>query len=83
MKPERGRDQAATQVKGWSPEKFNISEADAVHCSGRRNRMGTARGEVPTALTGSKTAAWNQEDDLETWETQSVVRQIGLRSDKR
>ena len=82
MKPERGRDQAATQVKGWSSENTNISEADTFHFSGRRNRMGTVKGEVSTALTGSKTTAWNQEDDLGTWETQGVVRQFGLRSHK-
>ena len=82
MKPERGRDQAATQVKGLSSEKFDISEADTFHMSGRQNRMGTDKGEVSTALTESKTAAWNQEDDLGTWETQGVARKFGLRGHK-
>ena len=82
MKPERGRDQAATQVKGLSSEKLNISEADTFHFSGRQNRMRTDKGEVFTALTESETAAWNQEDDLGIWETQSVIRQYGLRSNK-
>ena len=82
MKPERGRYQAATQVKGLNPENFNISEADTLHDCGRQNRKETITGEVSTALTGSETAAWDQEDDLGTWETQSVVRKIGLRSNK-
>ncbi len=82
MKPERGRYQAATQVKGWSSENYNISEADTFHLSGRQNRMETARGEVSTALTESKTAAWDQEDDLGTWETQGVSQELGLRSNK-
>ena len=82
MKPERGRYQAATQVKGLSSENFNISEADTFHFSGRQNKMGTAKGEVSTALTESKTAAWDQEDELGTWETQSVVQKFGLRSNK-
>ena len=82
MKPERGRDQAATQVKGLSSENLNISEADTFHISGRRNRMRAAKGEVFTALTKSETAAWNQEDDLGTWETQGVTRKFGLRSHK-
>jgi hypothetical protein len=82
MKPERGRYQAATQVKGWSPENTTISEADTFHFSGRQNRMGTDKGKVSTALTGSKTAAWYQEDDLGTWETQGVALQLGLGSNK-
>ena len=81
MKPERGRDQAATQVKGLSSEKFNISEADTFHVRGRQN-SGTDKGEVSDALTESETAAWNQEDDLGTWETQGVARKSGLRSHK-
>ena len=81
MKPERGRDQAATQVKGLSSENFNISEADTFHCSGRQNSE-TINGEVVVALTGSETAAWDQEDDLGTWETQGVALMIGPRSNK-
>ena len=82
MKPERGRYQAATQVKGWSPENYLIREADTFHVSGRRNKMETDRGEISTALAGSKTAAWYQEDDLGTWETQGVALKFGLRSNK-
>ena len=82
MKPERGRNQAATQVKGLSPENTNISEADTFHFSGRRNRTRAVKGEALTALTGSETVAWNQEDDLGTWETQDVARKFGLRSHK-
>ena len=81
MKPERGRDQAATQVKGLSPENTNISEADTFHFRGRQNGR-TDKGEVTVALTGSETVAWDQEDELGTWETQSVIREIGLRSHK-
>lgn len=82
MKPEQGRYQAVTQVKGLSPEKFNISEADTFHISGRRNKMETVRGEASTALTGSETTAWYQKDDLGTWETQGVSQELGLRSNK-
>ena len=82
MKPERGRDQAAMQVKGLSSEKRDISEADTFHMSGRRNRMRAVKGEAFTALAESETAAWNQEDDLGIWETQGVIRQCGLRSNK-
>jgi phage gp45-like len=82
MKPERGRYQAVTQVKGLSPENTNISEADTFHFSGRRNKLGTARGEVSIALTGSETTAWDQEDDLGTWETQGDDLMSGSRSNK-
>ena len=81
MKPERGRSQAATQVKVLSSENFNISEADAIHVCGRQNSR-TDKGEVSVALTGSETAAWNREDDLGTWETQGVTQRIELGSDK-
>ena len=83
MKPERGRLQAATQVKGLSPEKLLIREADVFHFNGRQQNVETAKGEVSNFLAGSKTVAWNQEDDLETWETQGVTRKFGLRSNKR
>ena len=82
MKPERGRDQAATQVKGLSSEKSNISEADTIHLCGRQNRMRTDEGEVLTALAGSETAAWDQEDNPGTWETQDVAQKSGQRSNK-
>ena len=82
MKPERGRDQAATQVKGLSPEKQLIREADVVHSNGRPQDIETDRGKVSILLAGSETAAWDREDDLGTWETQSGDRLYGLRSNK-
>ena len=81
MKPERGRDQAVTQVKGLSSENTIISEADTLHGRGRQNSE-TVKGEVETALTESETTAWYQKDNQGTWETQSVVVQCGLRSNK-
>lgn len=81
MKPERGRCQAATQVKGWSPENDHNPEADTVQEGGRQNSR-TAKGEAATTLAGSKTAAWDQEDDLGTWETQGVALMSGVGSDK-
>lgn len=81
MKPEQGRVQAATQVKGLSSENVNISEADPIHVWGRRNSK-TVNGQVVVTLTESETAAWNQEDNPGTWETQSVVQKFGLRRDK-
>ena len=81
MKPERGRDQAATQVKGLSAENVIILEADTVHMRGRQ-KFSDRKGKSGKSLAASETAAWDQEDDLGTWETQSVVRQLGLRSDK-
>jgi hypothetical protein len=77
MKPEQGRYQAVTQVKGWSSENYLIREADTFHTSGRLNKTETVRGEVSTALAESKTTAWDQEDDLETWETQGVRPAVG------
>jgi hypothetical protein len=38
MKPGGGRYQAATQVKGWSPENTIVTEADTVHFGGRQHR---------------------------------------------
>ena len=60
-------------MKGLSPENDHNSEADIVQDGGRQNSR-TANGEVATALAGSKTAAWDQEDELGTWETQSAVQ---------
>ena len=81
MKPERGRDQAATQVKGLSAEKFINPEADTFHCRGRQ-KFSDRQGKSGKILAASETAAWNQEDDLGNWETQDVIRQFGSRSDK-
>ena len=81
MKPERGRLQAATQVKGLSAEKVTNPEADTVFHRGRQqfsDREGKS-GKFPAA---SETAAWNREDELGTWETQGVARKFGLRSNK-
>lgn len=41
--------------------------------------MVTDEGEVITALTGSETTAWDQEDNPGTWETQDVARELGQR----
>jgi hypothetical protein len=69
------------QVKGLSSEKLLISEADTLHICGRQNNE-TGNGEVEVALTESETAAWDQEEYLGIWETQSVIRKSGLRSNK-
>ena len=82
MKPERGRDQAVTQVKGLSPEKLLLREADVLHGDGRQQNDGTDKGEVPTFLAGSETTAWDQEDNPGTWETQGVVQMKGQRSNE-
>lgn len=82
MKPERGRYQAAMQVKGWSSENTNIREADTVHWGGRQHEGRADTGEAPLTLAESETAAWCQEDDLGTWETQGVALKLGLRSNK-
>ena len=82
MKPERGRDQATTQVKGLSPEKLLIREADVIHVDGRQQNVETDRGEVSNFLAGSKTVAWDQEDNMGTWETQGVALMSGVRSNK-
>ena len=82
MKPEQGRNQAVTQVKGLSPVKLLLREADVLHTDGRQQNDGTARGEVSAFLAGSETTAWDQEDNPGTWETQGVVQMSGQRSYK-
>jgi hypothetical protein len=82
MKPERGGDQAVTQVKGLSPVKLYLREADVLHLDGRQQNDGTAKGEVSTFLAGSETTAWDQEDNPGTWEIQDVARKSGQRSHK-
>jgi len=82
MKPERGRYQATTQVKGLSPENYLIREADAVHISGRQQGIEADRGKVSVLLAGSETVAWDQEDNPGTWETQSDAMKLWQRSDK-
>ena len=82
MKPERGRDQATTQVKGLSPENYLIREADAVHIGGRQQGIEADRGKVSVLLAGSETVAWDQEDNPGTWETQDVAQKSGQRSNK-
>jgi hypothetical protein len=79
MKPEQGRNQAVTQVKGLSPEKLLLREADVLHVDGRQQKDGTAKGEVPAFLAGSETTAWDQEDNPGTWETQDVAQKSGQR----
>lgn len=81
MKPERGRLQAATQVKGLSAEKVTNPEADTLIHRGRQ-QFSDREGKSGKFLAASETAAWNREDDLGTWETQSVIRKSGLRSNK-
>lgn len=81
MKPERGRDQAATQVKGLSAENIINPEADTVHVRGRQ-KFSDRQGKSGKILAASETAAWDQEDHLGIWETRSVIRKSGLRSNK-
>lgn len=82
MKPERGGDQAATQVKGSSAENANNPEADTLHERGRQ-KFSDRQGKSGKILAASETAAWDQEDDLGTWETRSVALKLRLRSNKR
>ena len=81
MKPERGRYQAATQVKGLSAENFINPEADTFHIRGRQ-KFSDREGKSGKFLAASETAAWDREDDLGTWETQGVVQMYGQRSNK-
>lgn len=72
MVPGGRRYQAATQVKGLSPEMTSVIEADIFHGGGRQ--YGYIRnGEGGAALSGSETAAWYQKGCLGTWEIQGVV----------
>ncbi len=81
MKPERGRAQATTQVKGLSAEKSINPEADTVHDRGRQ-KFSDRQGKSGKFLAASETVAWDRKDDLGTWETQGVVQQFGLGSNK-
>jgi hypothetical protein len=65
-------------VKGWSPENDHNPEADTVIDDGRQHSR-AANGEVATTLAGSKTAAWDQEDELGTWEAQGVGLKVWAR----
>ena len=72
MVPGGRKYQAATQVKGLSPEMSNVIEADILHVHGRQH--GYSRyGEGVAALSGSETGAWYPRDCLGTWEIQGVV----------
>ena len=82
MKPEQGRNQAVTQVKGLSPVKHFLREADVLHKSGRQQDIETGRGKVSILLAGSETTAWDQEDNPGTWETQDVAQKSGQRRAK-
>jgi hypothetical protein len=72
MVPGGRRYQAATQVKGLSPEMFNVIEADIFHVHGRQYGY-IRKGEGGAALSGSETGAWYQKDCLGTWEIQGVL----------
>lgn len=72
MVPGGRRYQAATQVKGLSPEMSSVIEADMLHIHGRQQGY-NRNGEGVAALSGSETVAWYQRDCLGTWEIQSVV----------
>jgi len=72
MVPGGRRYQAPTQVKGLSPEMFNVIEADIFHVHGRQHGY-IRKGEDGAALSGSETGAWYQKDCLGTWEIQGVL----------
>ena len=57
MVPGGRRYQAATQVKGLSPEMSIVIEADMLHFHGRQHGY-IRKGEGVAALSGSKTGAW-------------------------
>lgn len=71
MKPEEKRYQAATKVKGWSPEIVNVMEADTLHIEGRQHSA-SRKGESGTTPTGSKTAAWYRKDVSGTRDIQNA-----------
>ena len=67
---------ATTKVKGLSPEILHVSEADAVHVSGRQNfRSRYGRGYANPA--GSETDALYQKDITGTWENQCIPEMVG------
>ena len=72
MMPGGRRYQAPTQVKGLSPEMFNVIEADIFHVHGRQHSY-IRNGEGIAALSGSETVAWYQKDCLGTWEIRGVL----------
>lgn len=72
MVPGGRRYQAATQVKGLSPEMSSVIEADMLHIHGRQHSY-IRNGEGGAALSGSETVAWYQRGCLGTWEIQGVV----------
>ena len=72
MVPGGRRYQAATQVKGLSPEMSSVIEADMLHFHGRQHGY-NRQGEGIAALSGSETVAWYQKDYLGTWEIQGVL----------
>ena len=51
MKLEGGRHRDTTQVKGWSPEIFLVSEVDAVHLA-VDNTLTTVTGKAVRARRG-------------------------------
>ncbi|MFC1496054.1 reverse transcriptase domain-containing protein [Candidatus Margulisiibacteriota bacterium] len=78
--PEERRYQAATQVKGLSPEILHVMEADLLHFQGKQNNS-SRKGKTEVAPSGSKTAAWYQRDGAGTREIQSASRRrVGISS---
>jgi len=75
MMPEGRRDQAATQVKGLSPEILHVMEADLLHIQGRQNNDNRMMGEGVVAPSGSKTVAWYQKENVGTREIQNVSQE--------
>jgi hypothetical protein len=68
---------AATQVKGWSPEITIVSEADAVHGSGRQQTADRYWQGQPNP-TGSETAARYQREGIGTREAHGIpCRRVG------
>ncbi len=74
MKPEERRYQAATQVKGLSPEITNVMEADTVHNEGRQHSV-NRNSENDATPSGSKTAAWYRKNDAGTRDIRCVSLQ--------
>jgi len=72
MVPGGRRYQAATQVKGLSPEMTNVIEADMVHMHGRQHGY-NRKGEGAAALSGSEAVAWYPRGCLGTWEIRGVL----------
>jgi hypothetical protein len=66
---------ATTKVKGLSPEILHVSEADALHISGRQNSHNRYRRGYGNP-TGSETDALYQRDIAGTWENQCIPEMV-------